>query len=495
MNVININGKLISAYTEYRGYEVSNLLIQYTITARSMNMTYDEAMKFIKKAEGLGSIPGLETITELLRRIGNPQDELNIIHVAGTNGKGSTISFLSGILAAAGYRTGIYISPVVFSYREKLQIITLDHYTDDFEKNKDSNQNNILHVEYISEEDVCRTLEIIKSACNDMTNEGYAHPTVFEIETAMAFLYMKYQQVDFLILETGMGGRLDATNVIRHPVCSILTPVSMDHMQYLGNTLEQIAYEKAGIMKSNSFAVTSLQAPEVLSVFKFKAAELNIPLFTADSSKAENVRYYDGYTTFEYPDANKHEKYSIQMLGSYQVQNAITAITTARYMGSMGYAISENAIKSGPGLVRWQGRFEKIAASPDIYIDGAHNEKAALNLRDSIEIYFTNRRLIFIIGVLADKDYQCMLRILAPLADTMITLTPDNNRALPSYMLAACAKLYCGKVYDERDIEHAIERAYIEAKTGDVIIAFGSLSFLGSLKSIVKARKDERNNG
>ena len=160
MNVININGKLISAYTENRGYEVSNLLIQYMITARSMNMTYDEAMKFIKKAEGLGSIPGLETITELLRRIGNPQDELNIIHVAGTNGKGSTISFLSGILAAAGYRTGIYISPVVF-IQEKLQIITLDHYTDDFEKNKDSNQNNILHVEYISEEDM-QNIEIIK---------------------------------------------------------------------------------------------------------------------------------------------------------------------------------------------------------------------------------------------------------------------------------------------------------------------------------------------
>lgn len=475
-------------------------------------MTYDDAIKFIKKAEGLGSIPGLETITELLGRIGNPQDELSIIHVAGTNGKGSTISFLSGVLAAAGYRVGIYISPVVFTYREKLQIVsykTLTHKSNNENDNNiiknyssrdkdiptdDLDENNSLIYGFISEEDVCRAITCIKEACDDMVREGQAHPTAFEIETALAFYYMKYQQVDFLILETGMGGRLDATNVINSPVCSVITSVGLDHMHFLGNSLEQIAYEKAGIMKPSSCLITALQSPEVINVFKYKAKELDIPIIIADSSKAINIRFNDSYTSFEYTDAYGNWKYAIRMLGGYQVKNAINAITTARCMIGMGYNISEEAIRNGLWLTRWQGRFEQISSEPDIFIDGAHNEDAALGLRDSIEIYFTNRRLVFMIGVLADKDYHSMLRILAPIADTIITLTPDNTRALSSEMLAKEARAYCSKVFDEKDIENAIMRAYMEAEAGDVILAFGSLSFLGSLCSIVKARKDENHD-
>jgi dihydrofolate synthase/folylpolyglutamate synthase len=459
-------------------------------------MTYEEALIYINNAEKLGSIPGLDSIRNLLNRLDNPQDRLKIVHVAGTNGKGSTISFISGILAAAGYRVGIYISPVVFSYREKLQIITADKYEDDISNDnitdhEDEGCNQGLHREYISEDDVCQCLDIIKFACDDMVSKGHAHPTAFEIETAMAFLYMEKEQVDFLILETGMGGRLDATNVIKSPICSVIVSVSLDHMQYLGNTLKEIAKEKAGIMKPDSCAVTCNQEQEVLCVFRHKADELDIPLIIADSSNASNIEYRDYYTGFEYPAGGKNRLYRIRMFGKHQVQNAVLAIEVARRIRTLGYKVTEDAICKGLWLAKWHGRFDRIAKAPDIYIDGAHNEDAALRIRESIEIYFTNRRLIFIIGVLADKDYKSMLSILAPLADTIITLTPQNSRALPSDKLANEASIYCRRVFDEKDIEHAIDRAYMEAGKNDVIFALGSLSFLGGLVSSIKARKDE----
>ena len=468
-------------------------------------MTYEEAMEYIKNTNKLGSVPGLEAIRNLLERLGNPQDKLKIIHVAGTNGKGSTISFLSAILAATGYRVGIYISPTVFSYREKLQIVSLDEHINksNYKNNidldnslydKDILDKGVLRYEYISEEDVAKAIRIIKSVCDDIVMEqGQAHPTSFEIETAMAFLYMQWEKVDLLIVETGMGGRLDATNVINNPICSVITSVSLDHMQFLGNTLEQIAYEKAGIMKQGSCLVSTNQQPEVLKVCSRMAKELDIPMIIAKPSKAVNTRHDEEYTSFEYPSCDKTDIYKTHLLGRHQVQNAILAIETARSMARLGYIVSDRAIKRGLWIAKWHGRFEQISKAPDIYIDGAHNEEAALSLQESIEIYFTNRKLIFMIGVLADKDYPSMLRILAPMADTIITLTPDSPRALPSDKLADEARAYCSKVFDEKDIEHAINKAYIEAGTEDVIFAFGSLSFLGSLVSDLRVRKDENN--
>lgn len=441
-------------------------------------MTYNEVIEFIKETEKLGSVLGLTNIRNLLNRLGNPQDRLKIIHVAGTNGKGSTIAFLSSILAAEGYRVGIYISPVVFSYHEKLQIISMDSRKDD-----------ILNKSYINNEDICKAIDLIKAACEDMVKDGQVHPTSFEIETAMAFLYMDWQEVDFLILETGMGGRMDATNVISSPICSVFTSVSIDHMQFLGSNLREIAVEKAGIMKANSFVVTCNQQEEVLSVFESRAKKLNIPIFTADITKAENINYNKNYTEFDYKSPEGTYTYRINLLGKYQITNAILAIETARCLTKVGFMVGENAIKKGLFLAKWQGRFEQISTNPHIYIDGGHNEEAALSLRDSIEIYFANKRLIFLIGVLADKDYHKMLSILAPLADTIITLTPNNQRALASYILAKEARVYCKKVIDGGDLEHSMAIAYEEAGSDDVILAFGSLSFLGSLVKLVSSRK------
>ena len=350
----------------------------------------------------------------------------------------------------AGYRVGIFISPVVFSYNEKLQVISKGDKSSDEDYsareyiNSECINREDINRECINKEDICKLIDIIKPACEAMVSPGHAHPTAFEIETAMTFLYMDYKKVDFLILETGMGGRLDSTNVIKNPICSLITSVSYDHIQFLGNTLGQIASEKAGIMKANSFVITSKQQAEVISVFQNKATKLNIPLKIADD-KACNISFKENYTEFEYPSLNGLEKYKIRLMGSYQIENAILAIETARLMNENGYIATEEAISRGLWQAKWHGRFEKISNKPDIFIDGAHNEEAARRLRDSIGIYFTNRRLIFMIGVLADKDYQNMLGILAPMADTIITLTSANHRALPSDLLAKEAEKYCNK--------------------------------------------------
>ncbi|CRZ33826.1 dihydrofolate synthase/folylpolyglutamate synthase [Herbinix hemicellulosilytica] len=449
-------------------------------------MTYNEALDFIEQAKKSGTILGLANIRELLRRLNNPQEKLKIIHIAGTNGKGSTAAFITSILCAAGYRVGRFISPSVFSYREMIQISEIRRTSDNVKGAKEYD----LYTEYISEEDIQELICMIKPLCEDMVREKLSHPTSFEIETAMAFLYMVKKKVDLMVLETGMGGRLDATNVISRPVCSVFTSVSFDHMQYLGDTLEQIATEKAGIMKPGSVAITCNQKPEVLSVFKRKAEELNIPLIIADSANTGNIRYNISHTDFSYTDQNITENYKILLLGKHQVQNAVLAVRTARVLESLGYNINEYAIKTGLWMAKWPGRFERVANNPDVFIDGGHNEEAAIRLRESIEMYFTNKRLIFIIGVLADKDYKNMLRILAPLADTIITLTPSNPRALPSDKLAGEASKYCGNVIDGIDIRQALKKAYKEAKQNDIIFAFGSLSFLGDFIDELRIRKN-----
>ena len=439
-------------------------------------MTYEEAMKFITESNRYGVVPGLSTITELLHRLGNPQEQLNIIHVGGTNGKGSTCAFLSSILCASGYKVGWYLSPAVYSYREKIQI--LDKTTS-----------------YITKEGIVEAIEKIKQICDQMVLDGFNHPTTFEIETAMAFLYLLSERVDYAIIEVGMGGRLDATNVIRRPVCSVITSISMDHMQYLGDSLEQIAKEKAGIIKEACPLITCNQKPDVFSVLEKKARKLNSSLYIADTSKIKDIDYSLDKTSFSYFIKDFIRDYQIRLLGSYQVNNAILAIEVANYLRKaksyqnfngysstdFGNKINHKTIQEGLYNAQWKGRFEQISNNPDIFIDGAHNEEAALRLRETIEIYFTNRRLIFMIGVLADKDYENLLKILAPLAATIITLTSDNHRALASDILANEARKYCEQVYDGKDIRHGLRLAYKEAEPSDIIIAFGSLSFLGSL--------------
>ena len=548
-------------------------------------MTYEEAREFIQQSNQYGIVPGLETITELLSRLGNPQEQLKIIHVAGTNGKGSTCAFLTAILNAAGYRVGRYISPSVFSYRERIQIsrlITGRAFTPDKADNTDSltdkgtaevveasavkenhvdletsvvKENNVdleasvvkenhvnleasvdmevsrgagdiaakddyvdmedsgdknswkvrktasdfttqeLSTEYITREGVCRTIEIIKPVCESMVKDGYSHPTSFELETAMTFLYLLREKVDFVVLEVGLGGRLDATNVIKKPVISVITSISMDHMQFLGDTLEKIASEKAGIIKEGCPVVTCEQEPEVIRVIKDKATAQGSGLRLADSSSVTDINYSLEGTQFLLPHNGSlygpDKAYRIRLLGRNQIKNAVLALEAARVIQQAGFAVNEEAIQDGLSLASWSGRFEVVSRNPYLVIDGAHNEDAAKTLRDSIEIYFTNRRLVYMIGVLADKDYRSILKITAPLAAAIITLTPDNSRALSSDRLALEAGKYCDRVMDAGNVNQALKLAFEEAGEEDVIIVFGSLSFLGDVVSSLTLRKDE----
>lgn len=435
-------------------------------------MTYQEAREFIDQSNKYGSKLGLEVITELLSRLGNPQDKIKIIHVAGTNGKGSTTAFLTSILAAEGYKVGRYISPAVFSYRERVQITQSIGAT--------------LDTDYISREGVSEAIERIKVVCEEMVSDGFYHPTSFEIETAMAMLYFLQEEIDFAVVEVGLGGRLDATNVIKQPVCCVITSISMDHMQYLGDTLEKIAREKAGIIKDSVPVISCNTEPEVIQVLRSVSREKAAPLTLVDLSRSELLNSTPEGTSFRYLG----ETYEIKLLGGHQITNALLAIRTAEVLNQKGYSISRKAIKEGLYQTSWSGRFEVIAREPYFIIDGAHNEDAAYRLADAIRMYFHGKRLIYVMGVFADKDFCQILSITAPMAELIITLTPNNSRGLPSDQLAQEAKKYCPAVLDAKTTEQAVRIAYQEAGKDNVIIAFGSLSFLGELRALVERREE-----
>ncbi len=442
-------------------------------------MTYEEARAFIGEANQYGSKLGLETVTELLRRLDNPQERLRIIHVGGTNGKGSTSAFIASILAAEGYLTGRYNSPSVFSYREKIRLSFRGDYN--VRTHRQSEVPEIYHEE-ITKKGVGDAAALIKAACEAMVRDGFPHPTSFEIETAMAYLYLAEAGVDYAVIEVGMGGRLDATNTVNKPVCSVITSVSMDHMQFLGDTLKKITAEKAGIIKKGVPAVTCNKDPEVLQVLYETARQSETRLILADISEAEEVRYTDHGTAFYY----RGEEYKLQLLGEYQMQNALLAIRTAEVLREEGCKLSDAAIKAGLLQAKWSGRLEILAREPLLVVDGAHNEDAAVQLRKAVELYFKDRRILFILGVLADKDYTAILRIMAPLAQVIITVTPDNPRALEASRLAEEAAAYCpGRIVAAGSTLHAVNTAYELAEKEDVILAFGSLSYLREIKRAV----------
>lgn len=428
-------------------------------------MTYEEARAFIEESGRYGSKLGLETITELLNRLGNPQDGLKIIHVGGTNGKGSTTAFITSILAYQGYKTGRFISPAVFTYRERVQI--------------SARTGNTVDTGFITEEGVSAAVCLIKLVCEAMVAEGLSHPTSFEIETAMALLYLAREKVDYAVLEVGMGGRLDATNVIKKPVVSVITSISMDHMQYLGDTIGKIATEKAGIIKPGIPVVTGNTDPEVLRILKQTSKERGSRFVYADASEAMDRRFSPEGTSFTYQSIN----FRIMLLGEYQISNALLAIKTVECLREEGVELSEDALRKGLSMARWSGRLELLRKEPYFLIDGAHNEDAAWQLRKALELYFGGRRLIYIMGVLADKDYPQILSITAGLAQMIYTITPKNARGLNSARLAAEARKHCsGRVIDAENVKQAVTYALSEAGMEDVIIAFGSLSFLGEVK-------------
>ncbi|MCM1056337.1 MAG: bifunctional folylpolyglutamate synthase/dihydrofolate synthase [Firmicutes bacterium] len=421
-----------------------------------------EAMEYIESISGRGVVPGLDSIRELCRRLGDPQDALRFVHIAGTNGKGSVSAYIAEVLKCGGYRVGRYISPVIFDYRERIQV----------------------NGRSITREALGRLMEQVKQACEEMRAEGKAQPTAFEVETALGFLYWKEKACDIVVLECGMGGLLDATNVIETTVLAVITSVSVDHMRFLGNTPEEIAAQKAGILKPGVPAVSAKQQETAEKVIADRAAELNCPLTVMEHARITAVKYGLEKQRFSYGGFSGLE---ILLAGKYQVENAALAVEALRLLSGKGFPVREEKLRQGLRQTAWPGRFTIVGKKPWFVVDGAHNEDGAKRLAESVEFYFTNKRIIYIMGVLKDKEYEKMVGLTHRLADQIITVTPpDDSRALPAYELAQeIAKVHPG-VTAVDSLEEAVEMARLLAGKEDVIVAFGTLSFAGRLIKITE---------
>ncbi len=427
-------------------------------------MNERKAYEYIESIVSFGIVPGLDSIRELCRRLGDPQRALKFVHVSGTNGKGSVSTLIAAALRSAGYRVGRYISPVIFEYREKIQV-------------NDS---------YISKRALCQGLERIKEACSGMEASGLPHPTLFEVETALAFLYFREKKCDIVVLETGMGGLMDATNIIENTLVAVIASISMDHMKFLGNTLEKIAEQKAGIIKKGCSVVSLRQEPAAMQVIEKKSAEEGCVLTVADPACAEHIRYGLERQRFDYGGCRGVE---ISLAGRYQIDNGVLALEALKALAEKGFPVSEDRLRGGFLKARWQGRFTVIGRKPYFLVDGAHNEDAARRLAESLRFYFTDKRIIYIMGMFRDKEYEKVIRLTHELADQIITVaTPGNPRALSAYELAQAVARYHSDVTAVDSLEEAVEMSYLLAGRDDVIVAFGSLSFLGRLMDIVAAK-------
>ena len=423
-------------------------------------MDYSKAREYIKETTHFAPQMGLLSIKQLLEQIGNPQEDLKFVHIAGTNGKGSVMAYISTVLMVAGYRVGRYISPTIYAYRERIQI----------------------NGEYIGREDFAKNMTIIAEAIGRMEAQGLAKPSPFEIETALSFLYFKDEQCDLVVLESGMGGRDDATNIVENTILAVLTSISMDHMEFLGNDLVEIALNKAAIIKDGAVVVSAKQTSAVEEAIWAFCTERGNSLVIAkpqdavirEMTLAEQVFRYQG------------DEITIALAGAHQIENAVLALECIKALIHLGYNISKENIQSGFSETKWAGRFSILAKEPYFIVDGAHNVAAADKLAQSLKMYFPDRRFIFIMGSFKDKQYDQIAEMMAPLAAWVLTIeTPDNPRALAAAELATVVARYNHHVIACRSIEDAIRQGFKAAKEADVIVAFGSLSFIGEITRCV----------
>lgn len=422
-------------------------------------MNYEEARQYLKNLSAAGSIPGLDAIRALLERLGNPQDSLHFIHIAGTNGKGSVMAFLDNILIEAGYKTGRYHSPSLFSYEEEF----------------------LIGGKPIATEKVAALITRIARAREELVLEGKPAATVFEVETALSFLWFAEEKVDLVLLECGMGGALDATNIVRTTLIELFSSISMDHMQFLGNTLSEIARNKSGIIKPGTEVLTDTQKPEALAELKRTADQQKAHLEVLHPDDLKEVTY--GLTEQSYLCPNG-QKIRIRLPGVVQIHNSYLAIRTAEKLQEMGWDIPAEAIQKGCEQTSWPGRFTLVHENPTVIMDGAHNPGAAKMLMESLHTYFPEKKAVYVFGIFADKNYREVIRLTLPLASAVYTVeTPDNPRALPAERLAAAIQEAAGSpdslpVVPMPDIPGALERAMQDAGRDGIVLAFGSLSWL-----------------
>lgn len=432
-------------------------------------MNYNEALEYIHGTYKFGSKLGLHNIKYLLKLMGDPHKDLKFIHVAGTNGKGSTCAFISSILVEQGYKVGLFTSPYLEEFTERIRI----------------NGKNI------PEKELAKVTEIVKSKVDIMLSEGKSHPTEFEIVTAIAMLFYKLEKTDYVVLEVGLGGRLDSTNVIPAPLVSVITPIALDHTEYLGDTLDKIAFEKAGIIKNNSIVVAHPQKKEAMDVIEKVTGDRGSKLLIVPIEEAEIEKYDEFGVKFNINLFD--EKYcdlEIGLLGKHQVSNAVVALTCIKALKKYyEIDISEKSIRNGLKNTKWSGRLEVLRRNPTLLIDGAHNIHGAKALKNTIEDVFEYNRLIGVIGVLGDKDVDGILSEIIPLCHKVVITKPNNPRAISLDELEKKIKFFSKDVYAYEDINSAVNKSLDLAKENDLILYCGSLYMIGDVRTILTKDK------
>ena len=417
-------------------------------------MTLQQATDYIHSKFRKGAVPGLDRVRQLLGMLGNPEKKLKFIHIAGTNGKGSTAAMTASILTKAGYRTGLFTSPFIYRFHERIQ----------------------LSGEHITDEDLVEVVEYVRNFAETMAEQ----PTEFELVVGIAMEYYARKQADIVVLEVGMGGEKDATNAIEVPEVAVITNIGLDHTDALGNTLEEIARAKAGIFKENGSAVVYRGTPGVEAVYDEVCRERNVKLRRADFDSLRRVSHSLEGQVFDCGDRKGLE---LPLLGDHQLHNAAVVLAVADTLMEQGWKITEEHIRQGMKEVSWPGRFDIVSRDPLFIIDGGHNPQCIEALVKNIRDYLAGRRVIALVGVLADKDYGEMFRPVMELVERFVCVTPDSPRKLEAKLLAEYLRNNgaeaCGYDAMPEGVAEALELA---GKDG-VVLCFGSLYSIGDIKA------------
>lgn len=417
---------------------------------------YQQSLDYLYSLEKFGMIFGLTQVERILNAIGNPHREIQAIHIGGTNGKGSTAAMMGSILQKEGYRVGVYTSPHLIRFTERIKV----------------------NGKEIEEEEVAALAEWMKK---EIEAAGITPPfTFFDFTTAMALYYFKQKLVDLAVLEVGLGGRLDSTNVV-DPLISIITNIAKDHEEYLGKSILKIAGEKTGIIKKGRPLITAATQPQVLRLFSKICKENGSPYFRV-GKEFRYVRAEDG--DFDYEGLNrKLWSIHLNLRGFHQVINATTALGAMEVLEDLGYRVSTDAMVDGLKEVDWPGRLEMVSFSPRVILDGAHNPAGALVLKESLGKEFQYQHLVLLIGIMKDKDIQSMLDLLAPLADHIILTKPHTDRAAPPVLLKKALGQNGKKAEIAEDLKQAVERGLSLAQKEDLLCITGSLYTVGEARA------------
>lgn len=428
-------------------------------------MNYKEALEYVESIGKFGINLGMKRIERFCEILGSPEKELKVIHVGGTNGKGSTTTFISKILENAGYRVGVYTSPYIERFTERIRV------------NK----------EEIPESEVARLVTEMVPHVETLVKEGLDHPTEFEVITAVAFKYFAEQNVDFVILEVGLGGRFDATNVV-DPLFSVITTISLDHTNVLGDNIAQIAYEKAGIIKKDKPVILYPQESDAEKVILEVAKEMNSKIYAVENVNHEILSEGVDGTEYNLKGSVNYEGIKIKMLGHHQVMNTKTAVLTIKALCDIGYDISDEAVYKGLSEATWPARFELLTKEPLIVLDGGHNVQGIEALVDSLNKYFPGKKVKVTCGMLSDKDYMKMTGDLLSIGDNFITVTPNNDRALTAEELSDIIKGMGKKARTAKNIKEAVDMALNTRSDDEMLVFCGSLYMIGEVRTVLKEK-------